>query len=64
MRWLTSGYVRDVESDRGAAWVLVRASYTRAVWWAYAALAVVIVLYWIVIKFHHSIFGTEYGPLW
>lgn len=53
----------DVESGRASEWLLVQASYIRATWWAYAALLVVIVLYWIEGKLYQSIFGIEYGQL-
>jgi len=53
----------DNGSGRADQWVLVRSSYIRAVWWVYAALLIVIVLYWIVVKFYQYIFGIGYGPL-
>ena len=55
--------IADIESSRADRWVLVPTGYIRAVWWAYAALLMVIVLYWIVLKFYQSIFRIEYEPL-
>ena len=62
-RWLALQPTADIESGRADQWVLVRASYIRAVWWAYAALLMVIVLYWIVVKCYQSILAIGYGPL-
>ena len=52
----------DIESGRADRWVLVRSSYIRAVWSAYAALLIAIVLYWIVVKFYQYIFGIVKSP--